>query len=46
MSLVSPRAAGSAVWDQSCFLPRAEIEARQLARLRQLIDDAEPVNGS
>src|SRR5581483_2617410 len=37
MSLVSPRAAASVVWDQSCFLPRKDIEARQLARLQQLL---------
>jgi phenylacetate-CoA ligase len=37
VSLVSARASSSAVWDQSCFLRRPEIEARQLARLQQLL---------
>ncbi len=37
MKHVSPRALGSPVWDQSCFLPRAEIERRQLDRLQQLL---------
>ncbi|MEW6470798.1 MAG: AMP-binding protein [Actinomycetota bacterium] len=35
--LVSPRAAASPVWDQSCFMPRPEIERRQLARIQQLL---------
>ena len=35
--LVSPRAAASPVWDQSCYMPRPEIERRQLARIQQLL---------
>lgn len=37
MTLGSPRASASPVWDQSCYLPRPEIERRQLARLQQLL---------
>ncbi|HZQ28144.1 MAG TPA: AMP-binding protein [Acidimicrobiales bacterium] len=35
--LVSEKARPSPVWDQACFLPREEIERRQLRRLQQLV---------